>query len=91
VKMGSAMLTRLQEINVLGLHNTAVAWIRSQPDPKNPVGTLIDVNSGLAGKIVPGNSAYSISKLATHRYMEFVEAGEFRSTYFRVVAQTNSP
>lgn len=71
------MLTRLQESNVLGVHNTVVAWIRSQPDPKNPVGTVINVNSGMAGKIVPGNSAYSTSKLASHRYMEFVEAGEF--------------
>jgi NADP-dependent 3-hydroxy acid dehydrogenase YdfG len=71
------MLTRLQETNVLGVHNTVVAWIRSQPDPKNPVGTVINVNSGLAGKVVPGNSAYSTSKLASHRYMEFVEAGEF--------------
>jgi NAD(P)-dependent dehydrogenase (short-subunit alcohol dehydrogenase family) len=65
-----------QEINVLGLHNTVTGWIKSQPDPKNPVGTVIDVNSGLAGMIVPGNSAYSISKLATHRYMEFVDTGE---------------
>lgn len=76
MKIVTTMLMILQEINVLGLHNTAVAWIRSQPDSKNPVGTLIDINSGLAGKIVPGNSAYSISKLATHRYMEFLEAGE---------------
>ncbi|KAF2710272.1 NAD(P)-binding protein [Pleomassaria siparia CBS 279.74] len=65
---------KIWEINVLGLHNTFTAWVRSQPDAKKPVGTFIDVNSGLAGKIVPGNSAYSISKLATHRYMEFVEA-----------------
>ncbi|KAJ4366801.1 hypothetical protein N0V83_007326 [Neocucurbitaria cava] len=62
------------EVQVLGLHNTVTAWIRSQPDPKNPVGTVINVNSGLAGMVVPGNSAYSASKLAAHRYMEFVEA-----------------
>ncbi|KAF2796332.1 NAD(P)-binding protein [Melanomma pulvis-pyrius CBS 109.77] len=64
----------IYEINVLGLHNTVAAWIKSQPDPKNPVGTVIDVNSCLAGKIMPGNSAYSTSKLATHRYMEFLDA-----------------
>jgi short-subunit dehydrogenase involved in D-alanine esterification of teichoic acids len=64
-----------QEINVLGLHNTVTGWIKSQPDPNKPVGTIIDVNSGLAGMIVPGNSAYSISKLATHRYMEFIDVG----------------
>jgi len=60
------------ETIVFGLHNTIVAWIRSQPDPKNPVGTVIHVNSGLAGMVVPGNSAYATSKLACHRYMEFV-------------------
>lgn len=74
------ILTKLQEINVLGLHNTVVAWINTQPDPKNPVGTVIGVNSGLAGKIVPGNSAYSTSKLAAHRYMEFLDAGESAAT-----------
>lgn len=65
-----------QEANVLGLHNTVVAYIRTQPDPKKPEGMLINMNSGLAGKIVPGNSAYLISKMASHRYMEFLEVGE---------------
>jgi len=61
---------------VLGLHNTVTYWIRSQDDPKHPVGTVINVNSGLAGMTVPGNSAYGSSKLAAHKYMEFVAAGE---------------
>jgi hypothetical protein len=61
---------------VLGLHNTVAAWIRSQPDTKNPVGTVINVNSGLAGMVVPGDSSYGVSKLAAHRYMEFVQAGK---------------
>jgi short-subunit dehydrogenase involved in D-alanine esterification of teichoic acids len=60
---------------VLGLHNTVVAFIRSQPDPKNPVGTVINVNSGLAGIVNDGTSAYSTAKLAAHRYMEFVASG----------------
>lgn len=69
------MADYLQEINVLGVHNTVVSWIKSQPDPKKPVGTIINVNSGMAGLTVPGHSAYSITKLATHKYMEYVFAG----------------
>ncbi|KAK5172271.1 uncharacterized protein LTR77_003909 [Saxophila tyrrhenica] len=66
------------EINVLGAHNTVRSWINSQPDPSKPVGTIINVNTGLAGFIAPGMSAYSTSKLAAHRYMEYV-AAEFPS------------
>ena len=62
---------------MLGVHNTARSWIKSQPDPKKPVGTFINVNSGLAGYLMPGNSAYGSSKLAIHRYMEFLDLGEF--------------
>jgi hypothetical protein len=57
-----------QEINVLGLHNTVTDWIKSQLDPKNTVGTVVDVNSGFVGKIVSGNLAHSVSKLATQVY-----------------------
>lgn len=73
-----AMLTvnDLQETNVLGVHNTVVSWIKSQPDPKQPVGTIINVNSGLAGLTIPKHSAYSVSKLASHKYMEYVAVGE---------------
>lgn len=66
-----------QEVNVLGVHNTARSWINSQTEPEKPVGTLINVNSGLAGYLMPGNSAYGSSKLAVHRYMEFLDLGEF--------------
>ena len=55
-----------------GLHHTVVSFIKSQPDPSNPVGTIINVSSGLAGLRVPGYSAYNISKLAGHAYTEFV-------------------
>ena len=65
----------VQEVNVLGLHNTVSNWIRSQPDPKSPVGTVINVNSGLEGIIMPGMSAYSTAKLAAHRYMEYLDTG----------------
>jgi NAD(P)-dependent dehydrogenase (short-subunit alcohol dehydrogenase family) len=67
---------RKQEVNVLGVHNTARSWIKSQPDPNKPVGTFINVNSGLAGYLMPGNSAYASSKLAVHRYMEFLDLGK---------------
>ena len=50
------------------------SFIKSQPDPSKPVGTVIDVSSGLAGLRVPGYSAYAIAKLAGHAYMEFVYA-----------------
>ena len=70
-------LIKQQEVNVLGVHNTARSWIKSQPDPKKPVGTFINVNSGLAGYLMPGNSAYGSSKIAVHRYMEFLDLGEF--------------
>lgn len=69
-------------MNLLGVHNTVAAWIRTQSDPKNPAGTVINVNSALAGVTMPGNSAYSISKLAAHKYMEFVGAGEQDSQCF---------
>jgi hypothetical protein len=36
---------------------------------------VININSGMAGFIVPGHSAYSVSKLTAHRYMEYVAAG----------------
>ena len=65
-----------QEINVLGVHNTARSWINSQSEPEKPVGTFINVNSGLAGIVKHGNSAYGSSKLAVHRYMEFLDTGE---------------
>ena len=59
-----------------GLHHTVISFIRSQPNPADPVGTVINVNSGLAGIRVPGNSAYSTSKLAAHAYIEFVGIGK---------------
>lgn len=62
---------------MLGLHHTVTAFIRNQPDPKKPMGTIINTNSGLAGIISPGVSAYSTAKIAAHRYMEYVGAGRW--------------
>ena len=59
-----------------GLHNTAVCWIRSQSNPQDPEGTFINVSSALAGVKLPGGSAYGSSKLAGHRYTEYVGMGE---------------
>jgi hypothetical protein len=66
-----------QEVNVLGVHTTTVAWVKSQPDPKKPTGTIITINTGLSCMTVSGTSAYTISKLAAQRYMEFVATGTY--------------
>ncbi|KAK3646834.1 hypothetical protein LTR56_008321 [Elasticomyces elasticus] len=65
---------RIYQVNVLGLHHTVACWIKTQPFPKNPVGTVINVSSGLEGLVSPGLSAYSTSKFAGHRYMEYLAA-----------------
>jgi hypothetical protein len=52
-------------------------YIKSQPDLKNPSGTIITVSPGLAGVTQPTGSAYSINKLGEHRFGEFVDAGMF--------------
>ncbi|KAF2267978.1 NAD(P)-binding protein [Lojkania enalia] len=63
---------RMFETNVLGLHNVAVSFITSQPKPSEPIGTIISVNSMMSGLLYPGVSAYSISKLANQRYIEYL-------------------
>jgi hypothetical protein len=52
-------------------------YIKSQPDSKDPSGTIISVSSGLAGLTIPGGSAYSITKLSEQRLGEFITAGMF--------------
>ena len=56
-------------------------WIRSQPDSTNPTGTLIEVNTGLSGTIIPGASGYAGSKLSAHRFMEFVSTGQSHGSH----------
>lgn len=68
-------LTTSQEVNVRGLRNTIAQWILSQETPESPTGTVINVNTGLTGLTIPGCSGYAGSKLAAHRYMEFIDAG----------------
>lgn len=63
------------EINVLGTHNLAMSLVKSQESPDKPVGTFISVNTNLSGKLFPGVSAYSTSKLAVQRYIEYLDIG----------------
>lgn len=56
---------------------TVQSFVRSQPDPKDPTGTIVFVSSSLAGRIFPGFSSYSIGKLAEQRFGEYVDAGVF--------------
>lgn len=65
------------QVNVLGTHNVAVSWIKSQSNPDEPVGTLVSVSTALAGQVMPGYSAYSTSKMAVQRYIESLEIGMF--------------
>jgi hypothetical protein len=50
-------------------------YIATQSDPKDPVGTIINVSSGRAGVISAGGSSYNISKLATQHLTEHVHLG----------------
>ena len=59
-----------------GFYATVHHFIRYQPDPQKPVGTIISVSSGLAGQLVPGASSYSPSKLAMQRVTEYVDIGD---------------
>jgi NAD(P)-dependent dehydrogenase (short-subunit alcohol dehydrogenase family) len=69
-------LTKVQEINLRGLYLMSHYFIQSQPNPKEPTGTLITVASGRAGLTIPGGSAYNISKLAEERLNEHIQMGE---------------
>ncbi|KAI9817915.1 MAG: hypothetical protein M1832_004535 [Thelocarpon impressellum] len=61
-------------INVIGFYLMVNGFIRAQPDPAEPIGTIISVSSGIAGITNPGSSAYSVSKLAEIKMGEFVHA-----------------
>jgi NAD(P)-dependent dehydrogenase (short-subunit alcohol dehydrogenase family) len=64
------------EVNVLGTHNTAMSFIKSQPDPEKPVGTFVSVSTGLVAFLFPGTSAYATSKVAAQRYIEQLNIGK---------------
>ena len=51
-------------------------FIRTQPTPKEPSGTIVTVGSGMAGITNgDGGSAYNISKLAEQRLGEHLQLG----------------
>ncbi|KAF7945128.1 hypothetical protein EAE96_009907 [Botrytis aclada] len=58
------------EINLKGLYQMTHHYIRSQPSPESPTGTIITVSSGRASFTSAGGSAYNISKLAEQRLSE---------------------
>jgi len=64
---------KTMEINVKGVYSMVHHYIQSQPDPKNPVGTIIAVSSGRAGITGAGGSSYNISKLAEERLGEHLQ------------------
>ncbi|KAF7915359.1 uncharacterized protein EAE98_011225 [Botrytis deweyae] len=61
---------KVLEINLKGLYHMTHHFIRSQPSPKSPTGTIINVSSGTAGLTGARGSSYSISKLAEQRLSE---------------------
>lgn len=66
-----------QTINLKGLFLMIHYYIKTQPNPQEPVGTIISVSSCLAGMTNPGMSSYSIGKLAEQKLGEYVDAGRF--------------
>ncbi|KAF7907899.1 hypothetical protein BELL_0071g00270 [Botrytis elliptica] len=61
---------KVLEINLKGLYHMTHHFIRSQPSPESPTGTIINVSSGTAGLTGARGSSYSISKLAEQRLSE---------------------
>lgn len=61
------------EINLKGGYNMTHQWIQSQPNPKEPTGTILTVSSGRAGFTGVGGSSYNIAKLAEQRLNEHLQ------------------
>jgi NAD(P)-dependent dehydrogenase (short-subunit alcohol dehydrogenase family) len=61
------------EINVKGAYNMTHQFIQSQPNPKEPQGTILTVSSGRAGLNTVGGSSYNIAKLAEQRLSEHLQ------------------
>jgi NAD(P)-dependent dehydrogenase (short-subunit alcohol dehydrogenase family) len=68
-----------KEINLKGAYTMTHYFIQSQPNPKEPVGTIITVSSGRAGLTGVGGSAYNISKVAEQRLNEHLQLGKYPS------------
>ena len=64
-----------QTINLKGPFLMIHHFIKAQPNPKEPVGTIVSVSAGLIGLTNPGFSSYSIAKLAAQRLGEFIDVG----------------
>ncbi|EPE30319.1 NAD(P)-binding Rossmann-fold containing protein [Glarea lozoyensis ATCC 20868] len=62
------------DINTKGTALMIHYYINSQPDPKNPVGTVICVLSARVGFTMPTGSGYNVSKMATQVLVEHVQA-----------------
>lgn len=61
------------EINFKGAYNMTHHFIQSQPNPKEPQGTIINISSGRAGLFFPGGSSYDIAKLAEQKLSEHIQ------------------
>lgn len=44
----------------------------------------------MAGVTIPGNSAYTVSKIAAHKYMEYVAAGELSVPLFLIIHEISN-
>ncbi|KAH8816904.1 hypothetical protein F5884DRAFT_818812 [Xylogone sp. PMI_703] len=62
------------QTNFLGTALMAQYFIKTQPSPEDPVGTIVYITSSIGAMIMPGTSPYSISKLAGQRLVEYLDA-----------------
>jgi NAD(P)-dependent dehydrogenase (short-subunit alcohol dehydrogenase family) len=65
-----------QNVNLKGTYLMTHYFIATQPNPKEPAGSIITVSSGRAGFMSAGGSSYNITKLADQRLMEHVQIGK---------------
>ncbi|CAD6453063.1 70bb58a4-6ccd-4888-8a78-faf15ab313ed [Sclerotinia trifoliorum] len=64
---------KILDTNLKGLYQMTHHYMASQPTPKTPTGTIINVSSLTAGLTLDrGTSSYSISKLCDQRFSEFL-------------------
>jgi NAD(P)-dependent dehydrogenase (short-subunit alcohol dehydrogenase family) len=69
----------VKEVNLKGSYIMTHYFIQSQPNPKEPTGTIITVSSGRAGLTGAGGSAYNIAKIAEQRLNEHLQLGQYPS------------
>jgi NAD(P)-dependent dehydrogenase (short-subunit alcohol dehydrogenase family) len=66
--------TRVVNTHFLGAALMARYFVSTQAHPKDPVGTIVYITSGIGGMMLPGAASYSIAKLAGQRLMEYMDA-----------------